>query len=212
MKKIVLAALFMAGIVASTNAQKGSILLYGNTSFGTQNNDGGTYFSLNPGVGYQFSNQWTAGVDLGMGTAKSATPSYQAGAFLRYTQPINETFSIYEQLGIGYLHQGQAGGYKQAGYAPYGLDMPFAGSGSNGMYAAVSLPTISINVKNGFAANLGFGSIGFASMKPDAGSSVSKFSFNFGDAISVGISKNFGGVKSDTKHHREHRENRKHKG
>ena len=64
MKKIFLAALVLLS-VATTNAQKGSILLYGDIGFNTNSNGGSPLastntnggagsFSINPGVGYQF--------------------------------------------------------------------------------------------------------------------------------------------------------------
>jgi hypothetical protein len=196
MRKLTLAILFMAGIAVSANAQKGSVLLYGNTTFGSENNSVGTNFSLNPGVGYQFSDKWTVGVDLGMGVASHALPSYQAGAFLRYTQPVNGIFYFYEQLGIGYLHEGEAGGFNPYGLIPSvaGNSLPAMG-GANGMYAVLSLPSVGINIKNGFAVNLGFGNIGYSSLKYAGSSAASKFSFNFGNVATVGFSKSFGGVK-----------------
>jgi opacity protein-like surface antigen len=194
MRKIVLAALFIAGIAMSANAQKGSVLLYGNTTFGTENNDQGTSFSLSPGVGYQFSDNWTVGVDLGASVASHLTPSYQAGGFLRYTQAVNGIFSIYEQLGVGYLHNGEAGGFSSYGRLSANA-LALHGAGANGFYAVISLPNVGINIKNGFAVNLGFGNIGYSHLKTND-FSASKFSFNFGNGLDFGISKNFGGVKS----------------
>ncbi|MFL9483314.1 hypothetical protein ACI6Q2_11100 [Chitinophagaceae bacterium LWZ2-11] len=199
MKKIVLSVLMIAGIAVAANAQKGSILVYGNTTLGSQGKttvDGNevhgssTNFSLSPGVGYQFNDKWTVGVELGMGVATKSNPSYQAGAFLRYTQQINGTFSIYEQLGVGYLYKGEANGFSPFGGLS-GNDI--ATQGNKGIYAVVSLPSVFINVKNGFGVNLGFGNVGFTSLKSDGQSSTSKFSFNFGNGVSIGISKNFGG-------------------
>ncbi|MDR0792779.1 MAG: hypothetical protein LBE82_05685 [Chitinophagaceae bacterium] len=194
MRKIVLAALFMAGIAMSANAQKGSILLYGGTTFGSENNGVGTSFSLNPGIGYQFSDHWTVGLDLGASVASHLTPSYQAGGFLRYTQAINGIFAIYEQAGIGYLHAGET-----PGFSPYGRlsanNLALNAAGANGFYAVISLPNVAISIKNGFGVYLGFGNIGYSHLKTND-YSASKFSFNFGNGLDFGISKNFGGVKS----------------
>jgi hypothetical protein len=203
MKKILLAGALMLGLAFGANAQKGSIYLYGNTGFQTVSDNGGTSFLLNPGVGYNFNDKWSAGVELGMSTASHNTPSYQAGVFARYTQVINSTFAIYEQLGVGYVHMGDAAGVGPISASNKAIITDADGYEHtvvfpmNGFYANLSLPTVFINVKNGFGVNLGFGNIGFSSVKGDydGAKSASTFGFKFGNNLSVGISKTFGGKK-----------------
>lgn len=188
MKKLLLAAFVMAGIGFSAKAQQGSVLLYGNLGLQTTKTGDAksTTFNFNPGVGYQLDKHWTVGVELGVGAEKYATPSYQAGAFGRYTWPLNNTFAIYSQLGLGYLHGGEAD--------LNSFTTPAVTA--NAFYARITGPTVFINVKNNFGVNLGFGSIDFVSGKPKgADKATNSFGINFGNAISVGISKNFGGKK-----------------
>lgn len=195
MKRTLLAAFILASAAFSAKAQQGSVLLYGNVGLNTSSNknngDGSaaksTSFNFSPGIGYQFNKNITAGVELGVAASKGHTPSFQAGPFARYTWPINGVFAIYSQLGIGYLHQGQT---NLAATASDNLP-----ANSNAFYAKLSGPTVFINVKNNFGVNLGFGSLDFVSGKPKDGKNVSAFGINFGNAMSVGISKNFGGKK-----------------
>jgi len=194
MKKLLLAAFVFAAAAFSAKAQQGSVLLYGNVGLNTTSNknlgDGSasktTSFNFSPGVGYQFSKNMTVGVELGVAAEKQATPSFQAGPFLRYAWPINNTFAIYSQLGLGYLHQGEA-------YLGATSDVLYPTT--NAFYAKLSGPVVFINVKNSFGVNIGFGSLDFVSGKPKDGKNVSAFGLNFGNGLSVGISKNFGGKK-----------------
>jgi hypothetical protein len=188
MKKLLLAALIMAGISFSAKAQQGSILLYGGLNF-YSTNDKNTDVKTSsviftPAVGYQFNKNMTAGLEFGVGAGKSETPSFKVGPFLRYAWPISNIFAIYGQLGLGYFHQGEANLNNNIDY-----------TNVSGMYIGLSGPTVFINVKNSFGINLGFGSIDFASGKVKDKDNVSSFAINFGNNISLGISKNFGGKR-----------------
>src|SRR5258705_4170350 len=113
MKKIVLGVLFMSGLTFASRAQKGSILAYGVMGIRTEkqpNDDKTTVFSVYPGVGYQFSKNWTAGVSGGFSQKKfnpktdseSKSDAYRIGGFARCTYAFNSIFSFYGQGDVYY--------------------------------------------------------------------------------------------------------------
>jgi len=190
MKKLVLGAVLMTGIALASQAQKGSILLYGNVGVSSTkeaDDDKTSSFNINPGVGYQFTDNWTAGVNLGYGQTKynpsgigatSTSKDYNAGVFARYTKPLGSIFSIFGQANVGYV----------------GTD--FDGGKSNGFGANV-FPAVALNVHNGFALNFSFGGISYETTKvKGASESRNAFALNFGQQAHIGISKNFGGKKN----------------
>jgi len=191
MKKLLITGLIVAGSILSANAQTGSILLYGNVGFNTNNKSGGTSdptnvasvgsFSINPGIGYQFNKLWTVGVaggynytDNGYGINKV----YSAGAFLRYSKHLAGIFSLYGQLDAGYQ------GEKNV------LDK--VTTTADGFYATLT-PVLSASIKNGFALNFSIGGLDYSSLNWKGGVTQSTFGLTFGKAVSIGISKNFGG-------------------
>ena len=188
MKKIILSTFLVIGIVFVSQAQKGSILVYGTMDISTDkqpNDDKTTTFYINPGVGYQFSDHWTAGVAGSYGHSKfnpsagadSKSSDYKAGGFARYTQTFNNIFSLYGQ-GDVYYHGTKVQDVK-----------------SNGVGIAL-IPTIGINVSKGFALNISFGGISYERIKvKGAGNATKTFDMNFGKQIGIGVSKNFGGKK-----------------
>ncbi len=190
MKKLVLGAVLMTAFVFASQAQKGSILLYGNVGVSSTkeaDEDKTSSFNINPGIGYQLTDNWTAGVNLGYGQTKynpsgvgatSTSKEYNAGLFARYTKPLGGIFSIFGQANAGYA----------------GAD--FGGGKSNGFGANV-FPAIAVNVHNGFALNFSFGGISYASTKTKGASeSRNEFDLNLGQQANFGISKNFGGKKN----------------
>jgi hypothetical protein len=183
MKKILLAAFMMAGLAITANAQKGSILLFGNVGASTTNNNGGGSFNINPGIGYQFCDNWTAGVEGGYSYTDrgSITKMYTAGAFLRYTKPLVGIFSYYAQLDAVYQGQKVLSGSNSFNF--------------NGFDAKIT-PAISMNVKNGFALNFGIGGLEFNTSKGNftGAQSSGTFSFTVGQQFNIGISKNFGSM------------------
>ena len=184
MKKMFLCLFPLAGFVLNVQAQKKSILLYGNFNAQHKNesdNNKTRQFGISPGVGYQFSDKWTAGIAGGYGREKLIDPNgsetkstdYKAGGFLRYSHVFNPIFSIYGQSDI-YYH-----GKKEQSVR------------SNGIAAAI-VPTIGINVSNGFALNVSFGGISYEHIKAKgANDATNDFNMNFAHEISIGISKNF---------------------
>ena len=182
MKRVLVAAFALVSMSAS--AQKGSVLLYGNLNV-VSVKDGGSSFGINPGVGYQFNDNWTAGVDLGVnswskersGLGESVT-GFKGGLFARYTKTLSNIFSIYGQGNVDFLSRQNI----------TGTDALPKGSG-----VGVNLfPAVFVNVKNGFGLNFDFGGIGFNTYKPKGGTSGSAFNLNFGQTFNVGVSKNFG--------------------
>jgi len=193
MKKMLLASLLMSGLAISAHAQQGSTLVYGNIGFTTNKNGGAPLsaapnsggngsFVFAPGIGYQFTNNWTLGVQGGYNYNDYSSyllKSYSVGVFGRYTQPLSNIFSFYGQLNLSYI-----GDKQQA---------PGISNKYSGFYAGVT-PNIAINVKNGFALNFGFGGLEYSSLKLSGGSNTgSSLGFTFGQQVNVGVSKNFGG-------------------
>ena len=185
MKKIVLSTSLVIGFAFASQAQKGSILVYGIMNIHTEqqpNDDKTTSFLINPGVGYQFSDHWTAGAAGSYGHSRSdpsagadsRSSDYKAGGFARYTHLFNNIFSIYGQ-GDVYYHGTKVQDIR-----------------SNGVGIALT-PTIGINVSKGFALNVSFGGISYERIKvKDAGNATKTFDMNFGKQIGIGISQNFG--------------------
>jgi hypothetical protein len=185
MKKVISTLMLVAALATTSNAQFKSILLYGN--IGTENNKDAAgnkngSFAFNPGIGYQFSNELTAGINLGIGGAsvtpiggaKTSNSSFAVGPFLRYTRVLSSLFGVYGQLNAGIRSTSFAG----------------ASTGS-GMYANIQ-PSAYVNLKNGFALNFTFGSLGYGSAKATgAASSSTSLGFDFGEGAGFGISKNF---------------------
>jgi hypothetical protein len=190
MKKTVMALLTIVCLNAAVNAQTGSILLYGNLGF-SANKNGGVIdninqqsgvgsFSFNPGIGYQFNNSWTVGVEGGYNYVDDGTEigkTTSAGAFLRYSKPLAGIFSAYAQLGIGY--QGQT------------VDFNGASITWNGFYSRIT-PAIYADIKNGFGLNFSVGGLEYSSLSNN-GTTRSTFGLTFGKELSIGLSKNFGG-------------------
>jgi hypothetical protein len=184
MKKIVFGLLLLTGFGLSSKAQKGSILAYGFAGVHNQkqpDDDKTTNFSVYPGVGYQFANNWTAGVAGGFGHKKfepavgdeSKSSTYQAGGFARYTQTINAIFSLYGQTDLYYQ------GTKVESVK------------SNG-FGAAFIPYVGINVHNDFALNISFGGLSYETMKVKGPSDATKtFDMNFSKDIRIGFSKKF---------------------
>lgn len=174
MKKLLLVvALFVATI---SNAQKGSILLGGNVGFSSEKigDSKSNNFEFSPKVGYQFSENWTAGIE---GTIASVdtdgfakTEKYKIGGFVRYSTPLSETFSFYTDLGAGY----QTSSVNDA----------------KGMYVNVT-PALFINMKRGFGLNFSIGGINYDNLDGKNDPRQERIGFDFGKTFKIGVSKNF---------------------
>ncbi len=183
-------------LVSSTlfaaNAQRNSTLLYGNVSYSSNAYGGTTQWSnwqINPGIGYQFDDNWTAGVNLQIGGGKSivgaTTNNYNknsstfAGPFLRHTKAFTSLFAIWNQVSVMF------GSSKMT---------PFTGAETR--YTGMGLyynPAIGLNLYKGFGINFSFGGLQYATSRADVTGAKTSADFNltFGDQFNVGISKNF---------------------
>jgi len=179
MKKLIFSLLLSVAGLAGVQAQSNTLLVYGTVNYTTTKVDGSknNNFSLSPGVGYQWNDNWTGGLNLSVGSAKTdmvKESSFSVGPFIRYTQPLAGVFAIYGQLNTNYL-SGKVGNVNYNGFG------------------ATLFPAIGVNLKNSFALNFTFGSINFSSQKFDGSSpAATNFGIAFGSGAGFGISKNFG--------------------
>ncbi|MBF4493980.1 MULTISPECIES: outer membrane beta-barrel protein [unclassified Flavobacterium] len=197
MKKMLL--VLALAMVSFANAQKkGSILVMGSINYQSQNtsNSGSeyktSYFGFTPKVGYQFHQDWTAGIEAGVGTSKQdngnnseyKSNNFSLGGFLRYAKPLNQTFSAYADLGVGYQSN-------KITNTTGPIDTINEG---DGFYIGIT-PAILVNVGKGFGLNFNVGGLGYNTLNYDGnngnGDNVKTFNFSFGQQFSVGISKNF---------------------
>jgi hypothetical protein len=195
-KMLVVLALAM---VSFANAQKkGSILVMGSIEYNSQNvsNSGSeekyNTFNFSPKVGYQFHENWTAGIEAGVGSSKQETSNnneyktnnFSLGGFLRYSKPLNQTFSAYADLGVGY----------QSRKVTQDVGPVNTINEGDGFYIGIT-PAILVNVGKGFGLNFNVGGLGYNTLNYDGndgnGDNVKNFNFSFGQQFSVGISKNF---------------------
>ena len=197
MKQVLMSAIVLATVLTA-KAQVGSILVGGNIDLTTNKNKSTdvktTSFSFNPTVGYQFNNNWTAGLTAAIASNKQeqGSPvttyknnSFAVGPFVRYARPISNTFAVYGQL------QSVIGSGKVKTLSGDVLT-------SSSKFSTVDIdlfPAVFINLKNSFGLNFNIGGLSYGSTKPKGASSSNTFNFNFGKVLGIGISKNFGGKK-----------------
>ncbi len=188
MKKIIFATIIILTSAISAFAQKNSVLLYGNLNVTSNTNASGaknTLFGITPGIGYQFSNHITLGVNIGY-TTTTATPAggsslpsvntFSTGPFIRYSCPIAGVFSFFTQFNTDYTNVSQSNAPTVSGFD------------------AKLYPAFCANIKNGIALIFSFASVSYASNKASgASASNSNFGLNFGSGATFGISKHFGG-------------------
>lgn len=189
MKKIIFTTLLVTGLFAFANAQKGSVLLYGTVGFNSSESDPSgnkaSSFSLMPGIGYQFNNNWTVGLAGGVSTMKTEfgllenkLTGYAVGPFIRYTKTLTGPFAFFTQLDAQYMSTTN----KPAG----GGEVKTTG------FEVGITPAIGINVYKGLALNFSFGNLNYATEKTKGTQNKnSGFGFNFGSQAHIGISKNF---------------------
>jgi hypothetical protein len=181
MKRAIIIAMILLCSISIASAQKHTLLVYGNldargykSSNAVKNNS----FSLTPGIGYQWDDHWTGGINLAfntskMGSLEEKSTAFGAGPFIRYAYPLSDIFAVYGQLNANYL-SGKTAGLQ-----------------SNGFETKL-FPAIGINLKNGFALNFNFESLDFASNKFKGSNSTTNYGISFGSGAGFGISKNFG--------------------
>ncbi|TCN60663.1 porin family protein [Flavobacterium circumlabens] len=193
MKKMLL--ILALATTSFANAQKGTILVGGNIGYSSENANHelserkSNSFSFSPKVGYQFHDNWTVGGEFGLYSSKfvadeseSKDDNFKLGAFVRYSVPLSETFSVFADLGAGFQKQ------KQKNYTN-GLGT--STSKADGIYAGIT-PALFINMKKGFGLNFSIGGLGYETLTFDTSDTdVNKFYFNFGKTVNIGVSKNF---------------------
>ena len=193
MKKMLL--ILALAIVSFANAQKGTVLVGGNIGFTSEKIDRPiaelktNSFEFSPKAGYQFRDNWTAGAEFSIqssktnnGGAEGKFNAFKAGAFVRYTFPLNETFSVFADLGAGFQNQ------KIKNYEDGSLVSTYKGKG---LYSGIA-PALFINMKRGFGLNFSIGGLVYETISSDNQDvDYKKFNFNFGQTFNIGISKNF---------------------
>jgi opacity protein-like surface antigen len=215
MKKVLLIAAIAFTSFAS--AQKGTILVAGNVGFTSDNDDNTTVenkmntFNFSPKVGYQFTDHWTLGIEVGIASQKdetttltvvppgitiaavteTKTTAFTVGPFARYTMPINETFRAYADMGVGFISA------KRTVDNNNGIGTVTSSEDKgDGIYASFT-PAIFINVKKNFGLNFSIGGLGYRTLNMDSpapgvpGTDNSSFYLDFGQTVNIGISKNF---------------------
>lgn len=196
MKKTLL--IIALAIFGFANAQKGTILVSGNVGYNSQksgntvNEPTQNNFNFSPKVGYQYNDNWTVGVESSILNSKSTyqTAEYKSngfsvGGFLRYSKPLGGIFSVYADLGTGYQNVENTSFI--GGFFPSTLTTK-----ANGFYAELT-PALFLNINKGFGLNFNIGGLGYNTLNntTNNGSDIKNFNFSFGQAFSVGISKNF---------------------
>ncbi|MDW8850275.1 outer membrane beta-barrel protein [Flavobacterium sp. MMLR14_040] len=192
MKKMLL--ILALAMFSFANAQKGTILVGGNIGYSSENIDRPlaevktNTFEFSPKVGYQFHDNWTVGAEFMIQSSKTNSGegegkfnAYKYGVFVRYSVPLSETFSVFADLGAGFQNQktktddGTITTTQKA----------------DGIYTGIT-PALFINMKKGFGLNFSIGGLGYETLSYDASNTdVSKFYFNFGKTVNIGVSKNF---------------------
>lgn len=191
-KMLLILALSVFGFV---NAQKGTVLVGGNVEYTSRTVEAVTgkvktnSLDFSPKVGYQFHDNWTAGAQFTISSSKQdalmseiKNNTFKAGAFVRYTMPLSETFSVFADLGAG---------FQTSKGKTYNEGDLFSESKANGFYTDLT-PALFINMKKGFGLNFSIGGLGYSSTSYDkVDIDERSFYFNFGKTVNIGISKNF---------------------
>ncbi|MDX6190776.1 outer membrane beta-barrel protein [Flavobacterium sp. Fl-318] len=195
MKKILVIVVF--AMFSYANAQKGSVLVMGSVYYNSEtvselgSDNKSHYFGFTPKVGYQFHENWTTGIEVGISTSKQGNSNsdykdktLSTGGFLRYSKPLSETFCVYADLGLGFQKRKET----------YQNDFAYTVNEGDGFYIGLT-PALLINVGKGFGLNFNIGGLKYDTLNYNENehSEVNRkrFNFNLGQAFSFGISKNF---------------------
>jgi hypothetical protein len=196
MKKILV--IVALAVFSLANAQKGSVLVMGNVMYNSQKDSNSNfenkqnYFGFQPKVGYQFHENWTAGIEGAISNSKNDLSdgsqykdhNYKLGGFLRYSKPLGGIFSAYADLGLGYKNRKET--FRNTTGQTY--------NDSDGFYASLT-PAIFIDIKKGFGLNFNIGGLNYSALNGDLAAGMKNktktFEFNFGQSFSIGVSKNF---------------------
>jgi hypothetical protein len=167
MKKMTIALGLCLAMAFGAQAQQNSVLVYGGL-------DGGSgEYSFDLGLGYQFNENLTAGINImnkSDGYSVGSPVNFMAGPFLRYTKPMTQLISLYGQANFNF------------------------GSGNSVTIMNLSVvPGAQINIKQGWAIYMEFGNVGWTSTSINS-NAKSATSFNLGRGLTFGIQKNIGGL------------------
>lgn len=193
MKKILL--ILALAMFSFANAQKGTILVGGNIGYVSDKTEfrfGETKtntFTFSPKVGYQFNDNWTVGGEFTVSSTNDENAvreikenGFKLGAFVRYSVPLSQTFSVFADMGAGFQNEKTK---------VYGADNSYSKTKADGMYVGIT-PALFINMKKGFGLNFSIGGLGYETMNVENnGGDNSRFYFNFGQTFNIGVSKNF---------------------
>lgn len=197
-KTVMILALAMFSIA---NAQKGTVLVMGTIGFTNQNEKSTTsksnydVITFLPKVGYQLDSNWTVGVESSIESSKSTylngegkVSNFSVGSFIRYAKPLGGVFSTYVDLGAGFQNA------KRTTSIEGNLSQVASSTivKNDGFYIGLT-PSLFVNINKGFGLNINVGGLKYVSIKEkgDSSSEYKTFTFNFGKAFSVGLSKNF---------------------
>jgi hypothetical protein len=195
MKKTLL--ILALAVFSFANAQKGTVLVSGNVGYSSQKsgNSGGqdyNYFNFSPKVGYQYNDNWTVGVESSINNSNTTfaigdnkSNGFSVGGFIRYSKPVGGIFSVYADLGTGYHNADQT--YFTGGFNPTTIT-----NKADGFYVGIT-PALFLNINKGFGLNFNIGGLGYNTLNNTTNNSndTKSFNFSFGQALNVGISKNF---------------------
>ncbi len=227
MKKLILALLAVA-TVYTAEAQKGTILTYGTAGLHTMKNDNGGgndtkdfNWNINPGVGYQFTDNITVGLQGGYmsmrNTANTQTNplanttvnaerirksnEWQAGVFFRYGMRISKLFTLYDQIDANYLAGRTTTDITTTTTTtnPATTTTVTAPQVVNGDYTGFQarlFPALMVHVKDGMALNFSFGGLQYRTVSTDvpggSTTTTSSFDLTLWQQMNFGISYNFG--------------------
>lgn len=225
MKKLILALLAVTSLGVA-QAQKHSTLVYGVLGLNTNKTDAGSgnesksfNWMVNPGVGYQFTDYITVGVQGGIWsnfnqnrTANAAQTQWtrfatekrewQAGAFFRHEYRISKVFTVFTQLDLSYV-SGQDITEDETRTVDFANDrivetVIYNYDYYNGFQAMLT-PMVKVDVWEGFALNFGFGGLMYRTISYDTpkapaplNSTIDQSSFDltWGNQFNFGVSRN----------------------
>lgn len=135
MKKVLLVAIFaVAGLTASAQTEKGTVLLGGNIGFGTSKSDvdgakSSTNFEIMPKAGYFVSNNTAVGLGLGYEYNKfesgAKSDEFTVAPFTRCYRDLSDQFKFFSELSVpvGFGSEKNAAGTKVAETTSVGVSL-----------------------------------------------------------------------------------------
>jgi len=157
----------------SLSAQSGSVLYYGNLNLQKYSGAADVYdITMVHGLGYQFNNRMSAGAEVtfsGYKIANQKTKVFRLGPFYRYSIPLSNMFSIYGQIGAGWVKRK-------------------ASINDTGYYINL-FPAIYMKVYKGLGINFSMGEFNYSVL-----GGLKEIRVKYGDIPTLGLSLNIGGA------------------